>query len=77
MAEDEFRNHHEVPFRDRYVGVLRCPLDLFPSAHLIVSSMGGFDPVRSPSASIVVGNPTNVGTGYMSVRQPLLDTVSA
>jgi len=39
--------------------------------------MGGFDPVRSPSASIVVGNPTNVGTGYMSVRQPLLDTVSA
>jgi len=33
---------------------------------------GGFDPIRSPSASLVVGNPPRVGSAYMDIRQPLL-----
>lgn len=37
-----------------------------------IFSSGGFDPIRSPSSSIVVGNPARVGSAYMDIRQPLL-----
>merc|ERR1712100_851400 len=33
---------------------------------------GGFDPIRSPSASLVVGNPACVGTAFMDIRQKLI-----
>jgi len=34
--------------------------------------VGGFDPIRSPSANIVVGNPAGVGSAFMDIRHPLV-----